>query len=370
MQQTEEKATALAAAERIAHLESEIAAKRAEICQLQIAARDQDKADDEHNVEETNTNDSNEPWSESPNRSLQLDELKVLWEKRSASLTRPQLEKGVSASAIHDAFRRPTSDDVPPDLFYTSSTDSDETRDAPPTSPSPRINLLEHLPNPFGSPRSVFEPVLGQSDVNEGTAEERDQKIQYLEAVIGSDAEIIRKMKDTIEKMIQEKKAVEPKKSSLCMIIGELESTIELQEKQTEILREECTRLQGVITDIRANGSSQEKVMECMKAEMVKLQFTYRMAEEEMGAKLVQRDMVIANLENSFKENVEESKRMITAVGVRNSALEDRIEDLKAENARLQVRSQMMEEEKRNCEESMKMEMQLLCIEKSHHEIF
>merc|ERR1712216_368948 len=102
----------------------------------------------------------------------------------------------------------------------------------------------------------------------------------------------------------------------------------------------------------------------------VKLQLTHQMAEEEMGAKLVQRDTAIANLESSFKENAEESKRMITAVGVRNSALEDQIEDLKAENARLQVRSQMLEEERRHCEESMKMEMQLLCIENSRHRYF
>jgi len=355
MQQTDEKAATPAAAERTAHSESEIATKRAEICQLQIVAQDRDKADDaQHNDEET---------------SLQLDELRGLWAKHSGSFTRPQLEKGVSASAIHDAFRWPTSDDAPPDIFYTSSTDSDETRDAPP-SPSQRSSLFEHLPNPFGSPRSVVMPLLGQSDENEGTAGERDQKIQYLEAVIGSDTEIIRKMKDTIDKMIQEKKASVEPESSLRMIVGELESTIELQVMQTEILKEECTRLQGVIANMRANGSSQDKVIKFMKAEMVKLQLTYRMAEEEMGAKLVQRDTAIANLESSFKENAEESKRMITAVGVRNSALEDQIEDLKAENARLQVRSQMLEEEKRHCEETMKMEMQLLCIENSRHRYF
>jgi len=350
-------------AERIAHLESEIAAKKAEICQLQIAARGEEATAPPNAEGKSKENKSYlSPRSESTSRSLELDELVVLWEERLASMNKKQQpEKGISASAIHDAFRDNAGDDGPPDLVYTSSTDSDETRDAPPEPPS--------LPSPrglfdFGSPRSVdgIDFHFDQLDVKGSVPGDRDQKIEHLKAVIESDTELIRKMKATILRIVHDKKEVEPK-SSLRMIVGELESTIALQDMQNEIVKEECGRLQDVITGLEATNASKEIVINCMKAEMVKLQFTNGLAEEELGAGLLQRDEMIANLESSFKENADNSKRMIKTLGVQNSALEDEIENLKAENGRLQAQSQILEEEKRISKERIDREMSLFYIE-------
>ena len=69
------------------------------------------------------------------------------------------------------------------------------------------------------------------------------------------------------------------------------------------------------------------------------------------------RDTIISNLENLCVENADYSRRMITALEVCSSSLEDKIEELKAENVRLQFRSQMLENEKRMVEEEMKTEL-------------
>ena len=372
---TDAKAVVDLSAERIAHLESEIAAKKAEICQLQLAARGGEARSSrigslqlqEKNQDETHLTPM---YKKSSNGSLELDELAGLWEERLASMKKQQhAKKGISASAIHDAFRDPVDEPVPPGLVYTSSIDSDETRDGPPelTSPlpSPR-NLFDNLQNSFVSPRGVdgLDFHFDEPDVQgKETSSECVKKIEHLKAFIDCDTELIRKMKGTIQKLVQEK-TQDGSKSSLKMIVGELESTISLQDMQNEILKEECTRLQDVIAGLESSIASKENIIMCMKAEMVKQQFTNRMAEEELRAELAQRDVVIANLESSFKENADNSKRMIKALGVQSSLLEDEIENLKAENGRLQAQSQVLEEEKRVGEERLDREMQLLYIEK------
>ena len=67
-------------------------------------------------------------------------------------------------------------------------------------------------------------------------------------------------------------------------------------------------------------------------------------------------------------ENVDHPRRMITALKVCSSSLEDKIEELKAENVRLRFRSQMLENEKRTVEEETKTELCLFHTANSLHE--
>lgn len=102
---------------------------------------------------------------------------------------------------------------------------------------------------------------------------------------------------------------------------------------------------------------------------MVKLLFASRTSIDQMKAGLVHRDETIAALEASFQENAAKSQRIVTELGVRNSTLEDQIEELRAENVRVRIGSRMMEEETKLAEEAMNTEMQLFYIEHSRHEI-
>ena len=81
------------------------------------------------------------------------------------------------------------------------------------------------------------------------------------------------------------------------------------------------------------------------------------------------RNITISNLESSCEEKADRPQRMITALEVHSSSQEDQIEELKAENVRLCVRSQILEEEKRMVKEEMKTKMQLLYIDTGRHKI-
>lgn len=294
-----------------------------------------------------------------------LEELSVLWEQRSTKsgtefLSSPSYpKKGTSASAIHDAFR----DNLPamPAIDCTSSVDSDESREAPPV-----LSPWRRSPKPRGSPRSVLEfdsphrPTLLRKthDSLERTIEERDHRIEMLESAFSSDTTILRKMKDTIDGMADERNDLRASNSSLRVIVGELESTIGMQERQSDAIKEECGRMQGVIHGLEGIGFSQENMIEFMRAEA-----------EELRAMLAHRDEAIAHLERSFKDNATNSKEMITALGARGSVLEGTIEELTVENARLRARSRVLEGEQRTLEEAVRTELELFHIEMAGYDM-
>ena len=167
------------------------------------------------------------------------------------------------------------------------------------------------------------------------------------------------------------------------MVGGELESTISFQEKHNETLKTESVRLKVMITDLESRSSSQESIIELLesrsssqeniieflKAKLVTLLVSKRMVEDELNTDIERRDITISNIKSSCEEKADRSQRTITALEARSSSLEDQIEDLKAANVRLRVRSQILEEEKRKAEDEMKTEMQLLYIETGRHEI-
>lgn len=316
-----------------------------------------------------NKDESKEPDDKPESLYHSLDDLIVLWEER--------LSKGGSDNEIisqpkkssvdfHGDTRHSTDIDDPPAIVSTASSDSDETRDGP---PSPSHNIFTMF-QPFVSPGREPGSAVTQLQESKRMIEERDQKIESLEAVIHSDIEIIKKMKSTIEKMVDTRIAEgKSRPATRKTIPEELEYTLALQENQNEVLEEQCTSFQDTIKGLEAKNSSQENVIEFLKSQLVTLLVTKRMVEEELGSELENRDTVMANLETSFKENAKQSQRMIMDLGSRNSSLEDQIEGLKAENVRLRLTSQIMEEEKRMSEQAMQTEMQLFYIENNRHEI-
>lgn len=361
--------------EQIAQLESEIETRRVEINRLQI---DTMKGQAEKYAEECK-DESYEPDIQSESLRKSLGELIVIWEQRLGEnrsgikkiSTKAQLNKDNPATTTDGNTSHTTNLDDPPAMVYTTSWESDDeiseaSTDVTPNPSSPRQNggLIEHLLRPFGSLGRNVESTA-ELDVLERMVEERDLKIESLQAVISTDTEIIEKMKNAIEKMVGERKEAH----TLQTMAGELGSTISLQGKKHESIKEACVILQSVLTDMETRSSSQEDVIEFLKAETVKLLVTKRMVEEDLSTELERRDIMISNLKKFCRENADQSQRMITFLESCGSSLEDEIEELKAENVRLRVRSEMLEEEKRMVEQEMRTELQLLYIENSRHEI-
>ena len=342
--------------------------------------------------------------------------------------TTAQPNKDNPATAADGNSHHSTDVDAPPAMVWESDDEvSAASTDATPNSPSPRwtSGLIENLLHPFGSHGREMES-FAESEVLERMIEERDLKIDSLEAVISSDTGIIGKMKDTIERLVREREDAElissrkdaelkealptitielerdsspsdvhpsdtllgaaDSRSALStsqMVGGELESTISFQEKHNETLKTESVRLKVMITDLESRSSSQESIIEFLesrsssqeniieflKAKLVTLLVSKRMVEDELNTDIERRDITISNIKSSCEEKADRSQRTITALEARSSSLEDQIEDLKAENVRLRVRSQILEEEKRKAEDEMKTEMQLLYIETGRHEI-
>ena len=239
--------------------------------------------------------------------------------------------------------------DIPtiPDLVYVTSTDSEDTRDQPPSS-----SIDDEYRNPVSSPRvsspratNVFLELLTPPGRESGRPEtkwqvlqqkidERDQKIESLESAINSDTDIFQKMKGTLEKMVHER--------------NEMKSNTDT---------------------LKAQLSSQENVIEFLKTEMVNLLITQQVNEEVQRKELDNRDRIIASLEGLFRDNAEQTQLMIKQLGTRNSSLEDEIERLRAENINLRIQAVMLEEEKKQAKEDMNTELQLLYIETGRHEI-
>lgn len=256
--------------------------------------------------------------------------------------------------------------DGPPDLLYTISLDSNETRE-PPSPSSPKTTVLAHFLQPFSSSRrKLFEP---QSPGSETTNEERDHKIESLEVVVSSDTGIIKKMKDALERVVCELEETESNAIFLQMIVEELESTIAMQSKQNGTIKDECTRLMGCVKRLEDHSTAQDDVVEFLKAEIVNLLVEKQMVEKHLNKDLECRGTMISDLERLCKDKEDRSQNAIKDLEVRNSSLENQIENLKAENVRLQVGSQILEEESRMAEEALKMELQLYHIESSHHDI-
>lgn len=338
------------AAKRIACLEAEIEARRREIDQLQSGVGSSETYTD--NV----TGDGRDQLCSTQNEpaSLQqsMKDLIVLWEQRLGKdqIGReiiPQHKKVPLLSALHDADA-----DGPPAVIYTASMDSDETRDGPPSLVGIEDKSTEtHL------------------QVSLRMIEERDQKIERLEEVIHSDIEIIKKMKETMEKMVDmrvEAKANTPQE----MFPGELDCIlVALKEKHNVALEEQCADMQDELKGLEIQCSNQENLIEYLKTEMVNLLVSKQMVEKELDSELEQHDRVVAILKSSFKQKEDQFEQLTKELGSRNSSLEDEIEILKAENVRLRVRSQILEEEKNITERAMQTEMQLFYIENKRHEI-
>lgn len=300
------------AAQRIAQLKSEIEAKEAEINRLQA---DADTAQGQTNdatieIEDVPDDDGpNEPNNNPDSLHQSFQELILLWENRLAKRDDDnEISCHLTARDPVDAFG---DYDAPPQICYTSSLESDDESRNPPTSPRMSYVFVDKSPQPFDSPRGVMD--LPTSPSFESMVEERDQEIRSLESVIEADTAIMKKMTDLVGKMVNR--------------------------------------------DAKSNLSLQHSFRQ--------LETTF----EEVGVKLSNRDETIADLEASYKENADQLKKIIVSLGARSSQLEDKIEELKVENLKLQVRSEMLEEEKRMSEESMKTQLQLLYIENSCHDI-
>jgi len=342
--------TTALAAEKMAQIESKIVARQAEINHKLfqgeiingLVGQDGDK---NHRMSEEEEDDDDEFTikSDAESSSQSLEDLIMMWEER---LTKSTARGGMVRYERDEVLQHKTNIPTIPDLVYVTSTDSEDTRDQPPTSNS------DEYRNPVSSPRvsspraaNVFLELLTPPGRESGRPEtkwqvlqqkidERDQKIGSLESVINSDTDIFHKMKGTLEKMVHERNEM---KSNTDTLMGQV--------------------------------SSQENIIEFLKTEMVNLLIKQQVDENVQRKELDNRDRIIASLEGLFQDNAEQTQLMIKQLGTRNSSLEDEIERLRAENINLLIQAVMLEEEKQQAKEDMNTELQLLYIETGRHEI-
>jgi hypothetical protein len=351
-------------ADKIAQLEADIDAKRSEISKLREGIVEE---------EEESSVDKDEVATEEDDSLHELEYLIQLWEARLAKST----EQENNLSGLPDI----------PNLVYVSSMETDLTDDTPRDLPledrnpaySPRdvtANIDENLPP---RPRNIFRSPYNrsQSDVTNSYVMKNDPiltspKWQVLEKmieerdnVIYSDTDMIKKMKDTLQKLVLERKAVQSNQAR----VEELESKLSLQEEKNKALEAECTRLLEAMSTLDNHTSSQENTIAYLKAEMVNMLVKKQIDEKAMDEEIDRRDTTIANLESSFTEEADISQKTIKHLGSKASSLEDEVEELRAETVKLRIHAMMMMEEKELKEKEMAKEMQLLYIETSRHEI-
>lgn len=349
------------------HTADKIAQLEAEISKLREGIEEEEEISiiDEDEVVATEDDDS-------------LHEMKYLiqlWEARLAKST----EQENNLSGLPDI----------PNLVYVSSMETDLTDDTPARdlpedrnpAYSPRdvmANIDENVPP---RPRNIFrsksdvtnsymmknDPVLSSPKwkVLEQMIEERDNNIETLNTVIYSDTDMIKKMKDTLQKLVLERKAVQSNQAR----VEELESKLSLQEEENKALEAECERLLEAMLTLDGHSSSQENTIAYLKSEMVNMLLKKQLDEEAMDEEIDQRDTTIANLKNSFTEEKDISQKTIKHLGAKASNLEDQVEELRAENVKLRIHAMLMQEDNEMKEKEMQKEMQLLYIETSRHEI-
>jgi len=337
--------TTALAAEKMAQIESKIETRQAEINHELflgeingLVGQDGDK---NHRMSDDDDESTIKSDAESSRQSL--EDLIMMWDERLAKST----ARGGRLRERDEVLQHKKDIPTIPDLVYVTSTDSEDTRDQPPSS-----SIDDECRSPVSSPRvsspratNVFLELLTPPGRESGRPEtkwqvlqqkidERDQKIESLESVINSDTDIFQKMKGTLEKMVHER--------------NEMKSNTDT---------------------LKAQLSSQENVIEFLKTEMVNLLITQQVDEEVQRKELDNRDRIIASLEGLFQDNAEQTQLMIKQLGTRNSSLEDEIERLRAENINLRIQAVMLEEEKKQAKEDMNTELQLLYIETGRHEI-
>ena len=306
----------------------------------------------------------------------EMEYLIQLWEARLAKST----EQENNLSGLPDI----------PNLVYVSSMETDLTddtpaRDLPPEDRnpaySPRDVMTDIDENVPPRPRNIFrsksdvtnsymmknDPVLSSPKwkVLEQMIEERDNNIKTLNTVIYSDTDMIKKMKDTLQKLVLERKAVQSNQAR----VEELESKLSLQEEENKALEAECERLLEAMLTLDGHSSSQENTIAYLKSEMVNMLLKKQLDEEATDEEIEQRDTTIANLKNSFTEEKDISQKTIKHLGAKASNLEDQVEELRAENVKLRIHAMLMQEDNEMKEKEMQKEMQLLYIETSRHEI-
>lgn len=285
---------------QIAQLETEIEAKRREISQLRIDEAGSRQAE---RVIEEKRGDSNEPisHSESALREDSFGEIIVLWEQPAA-----ENQGGLKKIAIgrerrlpvtmDGSPRRSTNLNTPPDQVYYSPCVSDESsiysteiasnppsprspagvfenvfrpfnpsgNKLGPSSPPSRRRDIVDLLIPFSSPGSQTESV-SESELLKKRINERELKIEMLEGSISSDTEVMRKMKDTIERLSIELLSAK-RSEEMFKALGYRSSSLE---DEIEELRVENTKLR-----IYSQTLEEEKrrIEEEMKTEMELLQ--------------------------------------------------------------------------------------------------
>lgn len=382
--ETNEVTLAAERIEQIAQLESEIEERRAEIDRLRIDVATGRASDDFEDNRDDELNDPSITLSDSASREEPLGDIIVLWEQpvaddRSVMTTVPQPDEHVPADDKHRNFAE---FDVLPDMLYAtkSSFGSDETSvassdDASSTLPSPRqaSGLVSHLLSPFGSPGTKAEPLpkLGASYKSAEIA----TPITEATSNPPSPSQTGGLVENLLRPFGSPGTKAEPATTS-----GESYKSAGTSVPSTEAISTPPSPgqtgglIEHLLLPLLSPGSKTEPVEEC--------QALKRMVEE--------RDLKIKSLEKAIssdtkiiggmKDTIErlsvellsakKMKRAMKALGSHSSYLEDEIEELRVENTKLRISSQMLQEEKRRIEEEMNMELQLLHIETGRHEIF
>lgn len=291
---------------QIAQLESEIESRRAEIDRIRIDAVGGRQVVDKYVVE--NRDESNEPATqfEPDLREESFGEILVLWEQPAAEnrggVKKIAISRGKSAIA-DGTPRRSTDLDTPPDMVYSSSYESDETSVASTEAAS------SNPPSPR-STGSLFEHLLRPFSSPANKTESNPPLSP-------------RQTRGLVEHLLLPYSSPRNKSESSTESEELLKGNIQERDQKIQLLEESI--------------SSDTRVMRKMKDAIE------RLSVELLSAK--------------------QSQQLFMALGSRSSSLEDEIEELRVENTKLRISSQMLEEEKRRIEVEMGTELELLHLE-------
>ena len=151
--------------------------------------------------------------------------------------------------------------------------------------------------------------------------------------------------------------------SMLQMTVKTLESTVSLQEMQNMTLKEELSRLQNIVNDVDTYNSSQEDEIEKLRAKVIKLELKSQLQEDEKRTMEEALGMKLKGREDIISNIENAHNKEISVLENQSSSQEDLIGKLQAEITKLHVQSDIQAEEKRNAMEEIKTKIELSALE-------
>ncbi|KAL9186459.1 hypothetical protein ACHAXT_005697 [Thalassiosira profunda] len=315
-----------------------------------------------------------------------LGDLTELWEQSLAN------NRG-KRSALAEVADEESTATLPTDIDTSDQNDMSVVSNDPappnPKAQSPRWNI-------FGRRAEA-----AKAQDLEQAVKDRDEKIVEQEEIISSNIEIIEQMTGTLERMadaiaspekiaelqmallgqINEEQVAASSRaerranrlasvaegndtnlkseiSNLQDSVTDLESTVHLQKKAQDTLKSELVMLQGAVDEGIDLNSHQEDKIEALKSELMRLEL--KNSHLDYDRRQMEEGMAhkVKNRDQTISHLQETHEAKVNDLTKCNSRQEDEIEHLKAELTKLQLRYDLMKKEKEEFEEEMNAKME------------